>query len=90
MHAEAYLDKDSDYFGWGRPEMLPFIPEGITSLLDVGCASGAFGAMLKAHRSIRITGIEPHQESALVARTAGSCGAWWRGSRGAGIGWSAL
>ena len=68
MHTEAYLEKDSDYFGWGRPEMLPFIPEGITSLLDVGCASGAFGAMLKAHRSIRVTGIEPHQESALAAR----------------------
>jgi len=69
MHAEAYLEKDSSYFGWGREEMLPFIPAGVTRLLDVGCASGAFGAMLKSRLAVHVTGIEPHHESALAART---------------------
>lgn len=69
MHADAYADKNDAYFGWGRSEMLPFIPAGLTSLLDVGCASGAFGAMLKSRMAVQVTGIEPHYESALAART---------------------
>jgi len=72
MHAEAYLEKNSSYFGWGREEMLPFIPAGIFSLLDVGCASGAFGAMLKSRMSVHVTGIEPHHESALAAPSVAS------------------
>jgi len=43
-----------------RPEMLAFVPADVTSVLDVGCATGRFGATLRAARPrAAIHGIDP-------------------------------
>jgi len=54
--------------GLERREMLPFIPEGTRSILDVGCSHGRFGSVLKSHNSTwTLTGIEPDPEAAADA-----------------------
>jgi SAM-dependent methyltransferase len=46
--------------GLSRKEMLPFIPKGATTILDVGCSRGLFGALLRqADPSRKLVGIEP-------------------------------
>ena len=35
------------YFRVVRPEMLEFVPPNATTILDVGCADGTFGSLLK-------------------------------------------
>jgi SAM-dependent methyltransferase len=51
-----------------RIEMIPFIPAGTSSILDVGCSHGLFGAALRrAHVGDRLIGIEPDIHSGLDA-----------------------
>ena len=58
------------YEDWDRAEVLPFVPEGISSLLDIGCAFGGFGAALKTARpDLEVFGIEPEACSAEIAAT---------------------
>jgi SAM-dependent methyltransferase len=57
------------YFTHSRPEMLPFVPSGARTILDVGCGAGAFGAALKARRSDAVvTGVEIDPRAAEAAR----------------------
>ncbi len=50
----------SNTYRFDRQEMAPFVPEATTSLLDVGCANGGFGATLQARRpEIEVWGIDP-------------------------------
>ena len=63
----GYAEKDSVYFGYSREEMLPFVPEQATEILEVGCGSGAFAATLKRSRPVRITAIEPFPTAAEIA-----------------------
>jgi 2-polyprenyl-3-methyl-5-hydroxy-6-metoxy-1,4-benzoquinol methylase len=50
--------------------MVPFIPAGTTSVLDVGCSRGRFGATLRAaDPSLRLFGIEPDPVAAAEAET---------------------
>jgi 2-polyprenyl-3-methyl-5-hydroxy-6-metoxy-1,4-benzoquinol methylase len=66
--ATQYSDKDGDYYAQERSEMLSFIPENISLLLDVGCSSGAFGKLIKDSRpGCEVWGIEPDPEAAKVA-----------------------
>lgn len=66
--AEEYASKQEGYYEMSRPEMLRFIPEGIGSLLDVGCSSGAFGAMVKKTiPGCKVWGIEPDEKAAATA-----------------------
>lgn len=56
------------FYAYERAELLPFVPENISIVLDVGCSSGVFGALLKKIRpGIEIWGIEPSQTSAMGA-----------------------
>lgn len=48
--------------------MLAFLPGAAKYVLDVGCNSGAFGALIKQQRQIEVWGLEPHAESAQRAR----------------------
>ena len=64
-----YHEKQQSYFGTPRREMLPFIPEGITSVLEIGCGTGAFGALVKQQRRCRYTGVELMEQAAELART---------------------
>jgi 2-polyprenyl-3-methyl-5-hydroxy-6-metoxy-1,4-benzoquinol methylase len=63
----------SSYAVKGRPEVVPFVPGDVTSVLDVGCASGGFGERLRASRRAitRLVGVEPVEAEAELARKAG-------------------
>ena len=64
-----YDEKQQSYFGYPRKEMLDFIPESIQSVLEVGCGSGAFGALVKQRRGCRYTGVELMDRAAVQARS---------------------
>ena len=65
-----YDNKSKSYFGTPRREMLEFIPEGVSSVLEIGCGTGAFGALVKQRRGCcRYTGVELMSEAAEHART---------------------
>ncbi len=52
-----------------RPDLLERIPAECRSVLDLGCASGAFGAALKARRpGILVAGVE--RDAAMAAEAA--------------------
>ncbi len=51
------FEKPKDYYS-ERREILPFVPKGKKSFLDVGCGEGAFGALLKRERRAEVWGIE--------------------------------
>jgi 2-polyprenyl-3-methyl-5-hydroxy-6-metoxy-1,4-benzoquinol methylase len=55
------------YFNVKRPEMLQYIPEEAFEILDVGCADGTFGSLLKKERNVKVWGIEPNQPAAKLA-----------------------
>jgi SAM-dependent methyltransferase len=55
---EVYQEKPREYFEVERPEMLSLIPEGVRRVLDVGCASGRFGELLKRERQAEVWGVE--------------------------------
>ena len=63
----GYAEKDAEYFGYPREEMLAFVPERATEVLEVGCGAGAFAAALKRARKVRVTAIEPFPEAAAFA-----------------------
>jgi 2-polyprenyl-3-methyl-5-hydroxy-6-metoxy-1,4-benzoquinol methylase len=50
-----------------RHEMLDLIPEGASIILDVGCAIGGFGEILKSERSCEVWGVEINEQAASVA-----------------------
>ena len=51
-----------------RPDVAKLVPTRCTTVLDVGCATGALGAHLKETRpSLHVTGIEIDPEMAAVA-----------------------
>lgn len=66
---QGYDDKQQNYFQWTRHEMLPFVPEGVRSVLEIGCGTGSFGAAIKQLRGCRYTGLELFENAAAEART---------------------
>lgn len=59
---------DSPYLDVPRADMIPFIPPSASSVLDVGCGRGGFGAELKRQRpKVHVTGLEPNEDAASVA-----------------------
>lgn len=65
---DGYLQPFFRYFDSTREDMLPMVPDGICRALDVGCAHGAFGALLKATYGCAVDGVEAVNE---VANQAG-------------------
>ena len=63
-----YETKASEYFGYPRPEMVPFVPADCRRVLDVGCADGTFGEALKKTRRIEVWGVEPTKSAAVKAK----------------------
>src|SRR5690242_16505246 len=51
-----------------RPEILEHVPLTATTVLDLGCATGATGAALKQRQTAYVTGIELEREYADEAR----------------------
>lgn len=57
------------YYDEPRPEVTSRIPESAKYILDVGCASGALGRLIKAERPlVEVRGIEPVPDQAERAR----------------------
>lgn len=48
----------SAYFSHTRPEMLAFVPDDCRRVLELGCASGAFGASVKRRQPAEVWGVE--------------------------------
>lgn len=66
---KRYEGKDPLYFGHNRIELLPFIPEKVSTALDIGCGNGTFGALLKeTYKEIEVWGVEPDKGSASQAK----------------------
>lgn len=63
----ASADKPVQYFRQTRPEMLPYIPDHASRILDVGCGSGQFGAQLR-HTGREVWGAELNPEAAAAAK----------------------
>jgi 2-polyprenyl-3-methyl-5-hydroxy-6-metoxy-1,4-benzoquinol methylase len=57
----------AEYYKNPRMEVIEAVPAGIRTLLDVGCASGAFGAELKKTRDLEVWGIEMNSDIAKFA-----------------------
>lgn len=64
---DAYIHPFVDYYQESRAEIVPFIPEGVTTLLDIGCSRGGFGAAIKAARKCRVAGVEMNAYEAEAA-----------------------
>lgn len=64
----GYDTKSAGYFQCVRPEMIGFVPEDCSRVLDVGCGAGAFGESLKKTRQIEVWGVEPTKSAAAQAR----------------------
>lgn len=55
-------------YSYNFPEIKNIMPADVKTLLDVGCCTGAFGALLKKKQNIEITGIEISPVFAQVAQ----------------------
>lgn len=64
---------DGHVYDTSRPEILPFVPDGIASLLDVGCGTGGFGALIRERfgPGLRLEGVEPVGAARERAERAG-------------------
>lgn len=63
----VFLYRYADPSGHERRELLPFVPAGARTVIDVGCGSGLFGLLLRKP-GLRVVGIEPEWDLALAAR----------------------
>lgn len=67
---EMYNGKSDTYFSGERKEVLPFLPEKFTRLLDVGCGSGEFGALVKKNnKNAEIWGVDINAAAIESAKT---------------------
>ncbi len=66
--ANKYDSNDFEsYFEKERHEMLNYIPQEASIILDVGCAVGSFGQLLKEKRSVEVWGVEINEYAASIA-----------------------
>lgn len=60
--------KNNSYYDSERLDVIDYIPNSISSLLDIGCGNGKFGAKLKLeNKSLLVWGVEPNKHSAIIA-----------------------
>lgn len=65
---DIYRDKDLSYYQHTRTELLPYLPEKLDTILDIGCGTGNFGSLLKEIYNCQTWGIEPDATSAAEAK----------------------
>lgn len=63
-----YVHRYGDLYESPRGDLLEHIPACARRVLDVGCARGALGGLLKGVRDCTVVGIEPNPASARIAR----------------------
>ncbi len=64
----AFVHSFAGAYEFNREDVLPFVPPGIRSLLDIGCAQGHFGALVKEKLGCRVVGAELNSYEAQFAR----------------------
>jgi SAM-dependent methyltransferase len=55
------------YYSHIRPEIIAMIPQGCSSVLDIGCGTGALGKRLKENGVAEVCGVELSHTAALEA-----------------------
>lgn len=60
--------KPESYYGAVRIDMVPLLPDPLGRVLDVGCAAGSTGRLLRPRSPERLVGIEIDPEAAELAR----------------------
>lgn len=65
---QKFNEVSSDYLAQSRREMLPFMPESVDKLLDLGCHKGAFGYLIKLLYGAEVWGIEILSKNAAIAQ----------------------
>lgn len=58
----------SQYFLHARQEIVNLVPVSAQTILDVGCATGVLGGVVKNRQACQVYGIEPNQIAAEKAR----------------------
>ena len=61
------MDNNS-YYTRNRIEMLKFLPNNFTNVIEIGCGQGEFGKLVKKSYNTIFTGIEVDPDAALVAK----------------------
>jgi 2-polyprenyl-3-methyl-5-hydroxy-6-metoxy-1,4-benzoquinol methylase len=62
------MNRPAHYYSHTREEVLPFLPQRIAKLLDVGCGAGAFGRLVKERWGAQVWGLEINAAAAAAAR----------------------
>lgn len=65
---QAYTHPFYNYYNETRSDILPFVPQNIHSLLDIGCSRGGFAAIVKKAINCRVAGIEMNRYEAKSAK----------------------
>ncbi|MFI5260382.1 MAG: class I SAM-dependent methyltransferase [Candidatus Paceibacteria bacterium] len=72
MHKPTIMDSSSEekdgYYTKARIEMLEFVPLNAKKILDIGCGSGIFSALVKKQRNAEVWGVEMANEVAVDAK----------------------
>ncbi len=58
-----------DYYGELRQDVLPYLPDRVQDVLEIGCGRGLTGALIAERRGCRVTGIELNPIIAQEAAT---------------------
>jgi 2-polyprenyl-3-methyl-5-hydroxy-6-metoxy-1,4-benzoquinol methylase len=61
----VYVHRYGNIYESGREDLLAYVPNGAKEILDVGCARGLFGELLKKRQECRVTGVD--MDNSLLA-----------------------
>jgi SAM-dependent methyltransferase len=61
------IKNETEYYSQARSEMLKFLPDDIERVLEIGCAEGNFGCLVKKIKGIEVWGVEISEEAAQKA-----------------------
>lgn len=50
---EEYKNKPEDYYSLDRSMLMPFVPDNLEKILDVGCGEGVFSKRLKEDKGVK-------------------------------------
>ncbi len=64
---DTYVHRYGRMYAQPRPDLQAWVPTEAQRILDVGCATGAFGAALQARQQCHVVGIELNPELAALA-----------------------
>ncbi len=65
----SLVHRFGDYYSSRREDLLPFVPYGTKRVLDVGCARGFLGELIKKERGCQVYGIEINHRVAETAKS---------------------